>query len=132
MRKLETTFPSDHRDAVMMSVLRVRARCRMTATDVYFADCSTIHQAHYRGAVYDLPWRVETRLEILVADRDADAVRDALAHSLEVDHGIETVIASSSVDDAFHVPSGHAGDLALEHGGAGVFARHARVVSGRR
>lgn len=131
MRKLETTFPSDHRDAVMKAVLRVRARCCMTATDVCFADSSTSHMVQYRGATYELPWQIKTRLEILVADRDAEAVRDALVHSLEVEHGVETVIASLRVEDALHVPSGRRGEMALEGAPGGVFTRLARSIAGR-
>ena len=132
MQRLETTFPSDCCNDVMRAVLRVRARCRMTATDVCFADSSTIHKVQYRGAVYDLAWQVKTRLEILVADRDAEAVRDALVHSLEIEHGVETVIATSTVDDALHVPSGRRGESALENPPHGVFARLKRAVARRR
>src|SRR5262249_21537222 len=78
MQKLETTFPTDYCNDVMRAVLRVRARCRMTATDVCFADSSTVHKVQYRGAIYELAWQLKTRLEILVADCDADAVRNAL------------------------------------------------------
>ena len=132
MQKLETTFPSDYRNAVMQAVLRVRARCCMMATDVCFADLSTSHLVQYRGATYELPWQIKTRLEILVADRDAEAVRDALVHSLEVEHGVETVIASLRVEDALHVPSGRRGEMALEGAPGGVLTRLARSLAGRR
>ena len=132
MQRLETTFPSDYCNDVMRAVQKVRARCRMTATDVCFADSSTAHKVQYRGAVYELAWQIRTRLEILVAEHDVEAVREALVHSLEVVHRVETVIASSTVDDAVHVPSGRRGDLALENGSKGVLARLARAVAGRR
>ncbi|HTO09381.1 MAG TPA: hypothetical protein VMR86_20175 [Myxococcota bacterium] len=131
MQRLETTFPKDHRDSVMQAVLRVRARCRMTASDVYYSDPSTVHTVQYRGTTYQQPWQIRTRLEILVADRDAEAVRDALARSLELELGVETVIASSSVDDALHLPSGRRGENALERGLSGVFTRLARAISSK-
>src|SRR5262249_19613646 len=131
MQKLETTFPTDYCNDVMRAVLRVRARCRMTATDVCFADSSTVHKVQYRGAIYELAWQLKTRLEILVADCDADAVRNALVHSLEVEHGVETVISSSTIDDALHVPSGRRGEVALDKPHS-VFARLARAVGRKR
>jgi nitrogen regulatory protein P-II 1 len=132
MRKIETTFPSDYRDDVMRAVLRLRARCKMVATEVCFADASTIHKVQYRGVTYDSPWLQQTRLEILIGDRDVDAVLEILVKALEVEREVETIITVSNVEDAIHLPTGRRGELAIQTLLRRSFAKEPRVSLGRR
>ena len=113
MRKVETFFPSEHRDGLMRSLLQLRARCQMAATEVCYADSTTTHKSEYRGVVYQVPWRVQTRLEILVADHDVDAVVDVLATELEKKLGLDALITVSRVDDALHLSTGRRGEIAM-------------------
>ena len=132
MRKIETTFPSEHRDEVMRAVLKLRARCKLAATEVCFADPSTTHTAHYRGATYDIPWQQQTRLEILIGDCDAEAIVEVLVRALEVERQIETIITVSKVEDAVHLPTGRRGELAIQTLLRRSFAQEPRFSLGRR
>jgi nitrogen regulatory protein PII len=114
MRKIETTFPSEYRDDVMRAVLRLRARCKMSSTEVCFADASTLHKVQYRGVTYESPWLQQARLEILVGDRDVEAVLGVLVRVLEVEREVETIITVSHVEDALHLPTGRRGELAIQ------------------
>jgi len=114
MRKIETTFPSEYRDDVMRAVLKLRARCKMSATEVCFSDASTLHKVQYRGVVYDSPWHQQARLEILVGDRDVEAVLGVLVRELESEREVETIITVTSVEDALHLPTGRRGELAIQ------------------
>jgi len=132
MRRIETTFPSDHRDDVMRAVLKLRACCKMTACEVCFADASTTHTVHYRGTPYDVPWQRQTRLEILIGDRDAEAVLEILVKVLEVEREVETIITVSNVEDALHLPTGRRGELAIQTLLRQSFAKEPRASFGRR
>jgi nitrogen regulatory protein P-II 1 len=132
MRKIETTFPSDHRDEVIRAVLKLRARCKLAATEICFADASTSHTLHYRGASYDIPWQQQTRLDILVGDRDVDAVLEVLVRALEVERKVETIITVSNVEDAVHLPTGRRGELAIQTLLRRSFIQEPKVSLGRR
>jgi nitrogen regulatory protein P-II 1 len=106
MRRIETTFASHHLEAVVEAVLALPVQCEVSASQVLFADGATSHTEQYRGAIYNVPWRQRTQLEIVADEDDAEQVLQAVLRVFEKDSAVDGLVRMSAIDDAICIRTG--------------------------
>jgi nitrogen regulatory protein P-II 1 len=113
MQKIVAMVPEHMLDDVMNAVIALHVRCHMTASPVRYADGATSHLQQYRGASYRRPWEMREKLEVVVSDKEADAVLGMLAALLDRDRSRDEALLVSEVPDALRIRTGRRGEFAF-------------------
>ena len=113
MRRIDATFPSRWLDGVMDAVRALRVPHEMSAFEVRFATRDAPREEIYRGATYLMRWETRTRLEIYVADRDADEVLRVVLAVFADESRLGGLVAVSRVEDAIQIRTEQRGEYAL-------------------
>jgi len=113
MSKLVTGIVQPHRLDDVKSALEAAGIRGMTVSEASGYGRQKGHTEVYRGAEYAVDLVPKIRVEVLVADADADAIVDVVvkaAHTGRIGDGKVWVVP---VDDVARVRTGEHGDLAL-------------------
>jgi nitrogen regulatory protein PII len=71
------------------------------------------HTEHYRGAEYQVDFLPKVKIEVVVADDQADAVVQAIARAANTNKIGDGKIFVTNVSDAIRIRTGERGDSAL-------------------
>jgi nitrogen regulatory protein PII len=113
MQRVEATFPSELVDEVMRALHRLRVPYQAWATEVRYADEKITHRYHYRGISYSVPWETRIHLEIVIADKELEAVIGLLARMLDIDRKRDDALVITKVDDAYRIGTARRGEIAF-------------------
>jgi nitrogen regulatory protein P-II 1 len=111
--KLVTAVVKPHKWEDVRSALETAGIAGMTVSEVSGYGRQKGHTEVYRGAEYDVALVPKIRIEIVVADADADAVLDTIVRAAQTGRIGDGKVWVSSVETVVRVRTGDQGSAAL-------------------